>query len=55
MTDPRGSRRQYLTLDALQPDGSIDQVQISFDRMQTVGKRSMGHAKECAYIVPAIL
>jgi len=28
---------------------------ISYDRMQAVGKRSLGHAKECAYIVPMIL
>jgi hypothetical protein len=30
-------------------------VQISFDRMQTVGRRSLGHGMECGHIVPAIL
>lgn len=49
------SRRQYLTLEAAEPDGSAGEVQISFDRMQAVGRRSMGHAKECGLIVPQIL
>ena len=30
-------------------------MQISFDRMQAVAKRSMGQAKECGCIVPMIL
>jgi len=30
-------------------------IQISFERMQVVGRRSLGHAKECGYIVPMIL
>jgi hypothetical protein len=30
-------------------------VQISFERMQAVGRRSLGQAKECGYIVPIIL
>jgi hypothetical protein len=30
-------------------------VQISFDRMQAVARRSMAHAKECGVIVPQIL
>jgi hypothetical protein len=55
MAGSQGSRRQYLSLPALQPDGSLGEVQISFERMQTVGRRSMGHAKECGYTVPAIL
>jgi hypothetical protein len=51
------SRRQYLTLQALNPtDGKLTaEVQISFDRMQTVGRRSLGHAKECGFTVPGIL
>lgn len=54
--DPSESRREYLTLEAVEPrDGSNCTVQISYDRMQAVGRRSMGHAKECAYIVPMIL
>jgi hypothetical protein len=49
-------RRKYLTLQALNPlDGTLDEVLVSFDRMQAVGRRSMGHAKECGIIVPAIL
>ncbi|HEV8058298.1 MAG TPA: hypothetical protein VGP68_00365, partial [Gemmataceae bacterium] len=31
------------------------EVLISFERMQIVGKRSMGQAKECGLIVPMIL
>jgi len=49
------TRRDYLTLAALEPDGSTGEVLISYDRMQTVARRSMGHAKECGYIVPAVL
>lgn len=56
MPAPEDSRRQYLTLDAVNPiDGTMGRVQISFDRMQTVGRRSMGQAKECGIIVPMIL
>lgn len=57
MAEPDASRRKYITLQAVEPkDGTLTcEVLISFDRMQTVGKRSMGHAKECAYIVPMIL
>lgn len=55
MADSEGSRRQYITLQALEPDGTMDAVQISFDRMQAVGKRSLGQAKECGYILPPIL
>ena len=55
--DEKGrSRRDYLTLQAIDPvDGKPCEVLISFDRMQAVGRRSMGQAKECGYIVPAIL
>ena len=50
------SRRQYITIEAVDPkDGTRCEVMISYDRMQAVGRRSMGHAKECAYIVPTIL
>lgn len=57
MPDNPASRRDYLVLEAFDPAaGDVStEVQISFDRMQAVGRRSMGHAKECAYIVPAIL
>ena len=55
MQGKHDSRRDYLTLQAIEPDGSPCSVQISFERMQTVGKRSMGHAKECGIIVPGIL
>lgn len=56
MDEKNGSRRDYLTIVAINPaDGKTCEVLISFDRMQAVGRRSMGHAKECGYIVPAIL
>lgn len=56
MVDKGDSRRDYLTIQALNPvDGTTCEVLISFDRMQAVGRRSMGHAKECGFIVPAIL
>lgn len=55
MVDRGESRRQYITIAAAEPDGTTCEVQISFDRMQTVGRRSLGHAKECALIVPMIL
>ena len=42
---------------AVEPkDGTTTcEVQISFNRMQTVGRRSLGHAKECGLILPMIL
>jgi hypothetical protein len=51
------SRREYITLLAIEPaDGTLScEVQISFERMQAVGRRSMGHAKECGFIVPMVL
>jgi hypothetical protein len=56
MADKGDSRRDYLTIEAMNPaDGQTCEVLISFNRMQTVGRRSLGHAKECGFIVPAIL
>ena len=51
------SRREYLTLLAVEPkDGTLTcEVLISFDRLQTVARRGLGHAKECGLIVPEIL
>ncbi len=50
------SRRDYLQLDALDPvTRAQTTVQISFDRMQTVARRSMGQASECGRTVPYIL
>ena len=50
------TRREYLKINAIDPaNGKFLEVQISFNRIQTVGKRSQGHASECAYIVPQIL
>ena len=50
------SRRQYITIAAINPlDGKTCEVMISYDRMQTVGRCSVGHARECGEIVPAIL
>jgi hypothetical protein len=56
MSGPKGTRRDYLTLAALDPaSGQMGTVQVSFDRMQAVGRRSMAHAKECGLIVPQIV
>lgn len=57
MGSSESSRREFVKLPALNPaDGKFsDVVQISHDRMQTVARRSLGHAKECALIVPMIL
>lgn len=55
MSGRKDSRRQYITLPAAEPDGSTTEVQISYERMQAVGRRSMAHAKECGIIVPQIL
>ena len=51
------SRREHATLLAIEPmDGKLTcEVMISYERMQAVGRRSMGHAKECGLIVPMIL
>jgi hypothetical protein len=51
------SRRDYITLLAIEPkDGTLTcEVQISFERMQAVGRRSIGHAKECELVVPMFL
>lgn len=56
MVDKEESRRKGLILQAVNPvDGTVCELQISFERMQTVARRSLGHAKECGYIVPMIL
>jgi hypothetical protein len=57
MSSQGPSRRDYITLLAVDPiDSSTTcEVQISFERMQAVGRRSMGHAKECGLVVPMVL
>ena len=56
MAKQDGTRRAFLKLAAINPvDRTMGEVQVSFDRMQAVGRRSMGHAKECGLIVPTIL
>jgi len=57
MAKSDASRRKYLTLAARDPEDEDApcEVQISFERMQAVGRRSMGHAKECGYVLPHIL
>jgi hypothetical protein len=56
MPEQGDSRRQFLIIAAIDPiDGKPCEVLISYDRMQAIGRRSMGHAMECAYIVPAVL
>jgi len=50
-------RRDRITLLAVEPkDATLTcEVLISYARMQVVGRRSLGHAKECGIIVPAVL
>lgn len=56
MVDKDASRRKYLKLHAAEPvDGTRMEVQVSYDRMQVVARRSMAHAKECGIILPMIL
>jgi hypothetical protein len=56
MGETDSSRRQYITIAAVDPVARTScEVMVSYDRMQTVGRRSLGQAKECAYIVPAVL
>lgn len=56
MPEPNRSRRDFLAIAALNPDDNATcEVFVSYDRMQAVGRRSMGHAKECGYTVPEIL
>jgi hypothetical protein len=56
MAEKGGTRREYILLDAVNPDdGKPCKIQVSFDRMQTVARRSLGHASECGYILPVIL
>ena len=56
MSGEEESRRRYITIAAVDPTtGETCDVMISYDRIQTVGRRSLGHAKECAFIVPAVL
>lgn len=56
MAPPGDSRREDIIPQAIEPkDGTLSgEVQISFHRMQTVGRRSMGQAKECGLIAPKI-
>lgn len=56
MSSSDESRRRYLTIAAIDPvTRSGCEVLISFDRMQSVARRSLAHAKECGLIVPFIL
>lgn len=56
INDEGQQRRDYLMIEAVDPaDGTRCIVLISHQRIQAIGRRSMGQAKECAYTVPAIL
>ena len=56
MSEKGEFRRQCISIAAVNPaDGKTCEVLISYDRIQTVGRRSLGQAKEYAYIVPEIL
>ena len=50
------SRREPLAIAAINPeDGTKYDVLIAYERMMAVGRRSLGHANECAHIVPETL
>ncbi len=50
------TRRQYILLDAVCPDsGKSIKVQLSYDRLLAVARRSKGQAMEAGNIVPYIL
>ena len=56
MAEPGGTRREPILLDAIDPvSGKTCKVQIRQERLLAVARRSLGQAKECGYIVPAIL
>jgi hypothetical protein len=57
MDEHSEATRDRITLLAIEPkDGTLScHVQISSQRMQIVARRSLGQAKECGYIVPAVL
>ena len=56
MAEKGETRREFVLIDAVDPaDGKPCKVQISYDRLHAVAKRSLGQAKECGYIVPAVL
>ena len=55
MAEKKDTRREYLKLEASNSDGTITEVQISYLRMHTVARRSMGQAKECGLIMPEII
>jgi hypothetical protein len=56
MADAIKNRRDYLTISAINPiDGTMMEVLISYNRIQSVGRRSIGQALECGQIMPYIL
>jgi hypothetical protein len=56
MADSGGTRRESILIDAVNPvDGAHYKVQLRQERLLAVARRSVGQAKECGYIVPAIL
>lgn len=56
MAKKGGSRRDGILIEALDPvTGGVCEVFISHRRLLTVGRRSIGHAKECGHLVPFVL
>jgi hypothetical protein len=56
MPDEPDTRRQMLSIEGVDPtSGKTFLIHISHDRLLTVARRSMGQAKEAAFIVPATL
>jgi len=55
MSEGRPRRRDGITLEAVDPPGGKCRVQVAYERMQVVGRRSLGHAQECGHLVPMVL
>ncbi len=56
MAQREPTRREYLVLEAVNPlSGKMTSVQISYSRIQNLGRRSRGQTMECAHIVPFVL
>ncbi len=56
MSEESETRRQYLQIDAVDPDdGKPTKVQISYDRLHALAARGTVHIHEAAHVVPYVL
>lgn len=52
----QSNRREYLTVEGFNPeDSGTCEILLSYNRIQAVGRRGLGFAKECGYTLPMIL